>query len=83
MIGHIMKSGRFGHLAVFVVSVLAGLVPAHAQSGKVVLPLREMTLRGVMGEVQKQTDYKVAVDWDELDPGRRVFSRRTRWMFRK
>ncbi len=68
-----MKNGLSIHLIVPVVCLLAGLGSGYAQSEKVVLPLREMTVRGAMGELQKQTDYKVAVDWGDLDPGRKVF----------
>ncbi len=68
-----MNKGPFKSLAVLAVCLLAELGAVYAQSGKVILPLREMTIRQAMGELQRQTAYKVAVDWGDLDPGRRVF----------
>ncbi len=70
---HRMRKRLFPRLAVFVVCLLAGLSSTYAQSGKVILPLREMTLRQALNELQRQTNYKVAVNWDDLDPGRKVF----------
>lgn len=72
-IGHMVKNRLSTSLAVFAVCLLTGIPSAYAQSGKVILPLREMTVKQAMNELQRQTDYKVAVDWEDLDPGRKVF----------
>ncbi len=61
------------NLAVSTICLLSGLQTAYAQSGKVILPLREATVKQVMSYVQKQTNYKVAINWDDLNPGRKVF----------
>ncbi len=71
--GYRMKNGLFPSLVLFVVCLLAGLQSTYAQSGRVILPLREMTVKQAMDELQRQTGYKVAVDWDDLDPARKVF----------
>ena len=68
-----MNSRLSKSVIVFVVCLLGGLQSVYAQSGKVILPLREMTVKQAVGELQRQTGYKVAVDWDDLDPGRKVF----------
>ncbi len=68
-----IKNGLLKSPVLFVVCLLAGLGSVCAQSGKVILPLREMTMKQVVSELQRQTRYKVAVDWDELAPGRKVF----------
>ncbi len=73
IIEHRMKKRLFACLAVFAVCLLTGLSCACAQRGRIILPLREMTIRQALSELQRQTDYKVAVDWDDLDPGRKVF----------
>lgn len=72
MIGHSVKYRRLRALAGLVVCLTAGLA-AYGQSGKVLLPFREMTVKQALREVQRQTDYKVAVNWDDLDPARKVF----------
>lgn len=43
-----------------------------AQNQKVILPAREVTVRMALGEIEKQTDFKVAVNWDNLDAGKKV-----------
>ena len=73
IIRHRMNRGLSQRFALFAVCLLAGLGSVYAQSEKVILPLREMTVRQAMGELQRQTAYKVAVNWDDLDPGRKVF----------
>ncbi len=73
IIEHTTKHGLLPRLAVLVMCLLTGFQSLYAQSGKVILPLREMTVKQVMDELQKQTSYKVAVNWDDLDPARKVF----------
>lgn len=73
IIEHGMKSRFSKSIAVFVVCALAGFASVYAQSGKVILPLREMTVKQAVGELQRQTGYKAAVNWDDIDPGRKVF----------
>jgi hypothetical protein len=71
-IKHCIKHRLFTGLAAFV-TCLAGLQSAYAQSGKVILPMREATVKQAVDELQRQTGYKVAVNWDDLDPGKKVF----------
>ena len=70
---HGIKKRLLTSLAAFVVCLPASLPSAYAQSGKVVLPLREMTVKQAVDELQRQSAYKVAVDWEELDSARKVF----------
>lgn len=46
---------------------------AAAQEKKVILPSREMSVRSALAEVRKQTGYGIAVNWEQLDPDRKVF----------
>ncbi len=72
-IEHKTKQRPLHSLALLVICLLTGIQSLFAQSGKVILPLREMTIKQAMDELQRQTAYKVAVNWDDLDPGRKVF----------
>lgn len=56
-------------LAGFLLAFAAG---AAAQSEKVIMPSREVTLRQAVDEISKQAGYKLAVNWNSLDAGRRV-----------
>lgn len=43
-----------------------------AQEQQVILHARELPVRTVLGEIDKQTDYNVVVNWDLLDPDKWV-----------
>ncbi len=68
-----ITSRLFVNLAISAVCFAAGIQSVYAQSGKVVLPLREVTVKQAMAELQRQTDNKVAVNWDDIDPERKIF----------
>ena len=51
---------------------LGSLQIASAQTGTVIMPTREATLKQSMDELQRQTDYTVVVNWGDLDPGQTV-----------
>lgn len=44
----------------------------YAQDQQVILHARELPVRTALGEIDKQTDYNVVVEWDLLDPGKWV-----------
>lgn len=68
-----IKHKYFPGLALSVICLLVGLQTTRAQSGKVIVSLRETTVKQAMDDLQRQTDYKVAVNWEDLDPGKKVF----------
>ncbi len=45
---------------------------AFAQDQKIILPAREVPVKTALGEIDKQTDYNVVVNWDMLSPERKV-----------
>ena len=48
--------------------------PAHlsAQAQQVILPAREVSVRIALGEIEKQTYYTVAVNWEDINAGNKV-----------
>ncbi|MCL2561424.1 MAG: DUF3575 domain-containing protein [Rikenellaceae bacterium] len=44
----------------------------YAQDQQVILSVREVPVRTALGEIDKQTDYNVVVNWDLIDPDKRV-----------
>lgn len=45
---------------------------AYGQSGKVTVPATATTLKQALDEIGRQTNYRVSVHWNYLDPGKRV-----------
>ncbi len=72
-IKYIFERRLFTAFAMLAISLAAGIPPAYSQSGKVVMPLREVTVKQVFDNIQRQSAYKVAVNWDDISPARKVF----------
>ncbi|MDL2320495.1 DUF3575 domain-containing protein [Alistipes sp. OttesenSCG-928-B03] len=76
----INESKRYGRMKVkaihLFVSLFAALlifpVSASAQDHNVILPSREVTVKNALGEIEKQTNYKIAVNWKNLDAQKRI-----------
>ena len=52
--------------------LLLAALKLSAQEQKVILSVRETTVKQFFDEVQRQTEYNLAIDWNSLDPKRRV-----------
>ncbi len=60
-------------LAALALCLSAGLGTAYSQDEKIVMPLREATVKQVFDIIQRQSSHKVAVNWDDFSPARKVF----------
>ncbi|MDL2230306.1 DUF3575 domain-containing protein [Alistipes sp. OttesenSCG-928-L06] len=72
----IKQKTKFRHLlglAVCVICLATCFQSAYAQSGQVIMSLCETTIKQAIDDLQKQTVYKVEVNWEYLDPNRRIF----------
>lgn len=67
------RIGLFAGLIAWGLCFTAGLQSASAQSGTVVMPVRETTVKQALIDLQRQTNYKVVLDWEKLDPDKTVF----------
>lgn len=65
--------GLILRLAVSCLCFMAVVTTASAQSGTVIIPTRETTIKQALDEIQRQTDYSIVVNWGDLNPERRVF----------
>ena len=59
-------------LVILCFCLLVTIQSASAQSGTVIMPMREATVKQAFDNLQRQTDYTIVVDWGNLGPEKRV-----------
>lgn len=68
-----IKNGFFSILILSCICFFVAIDTASAQTGAVIMPTRETTIKTALDELQHQTGYKIFLNWDEIDPNRKVF----------
>ena len=69
---HLKKQGLTLKVITLVFLLLSAHLQLSAQNEKVILSMRESTVKQFFDEIQRQTEYKIAIDWDNLKPQARV-----------
>ena len=71
-LSHFKKQGITLKVITLVFLLLSAHLQLSAQNEKVILSVRESTVKQFFDEIQRQTEYKIAIDWNNLKPQARV-----------
>lgn len=64
--------GVKARLLLLSICLLLFVLPVQAQDARVILTTREVTIKQALDEIQRQTPYKYLVNWDYINPAKRV-----------